>query len=115
MEKKLIKYRVERLQFVKKLVVPNFDFASLYDRVIPTLDNPCLEIPLGDLPSRGRFNSGLTTIRLYGTGGEGYRQGELVNPYTGEINYNFINDYHVWDQNLGYRLNDDWNWEDTYE
>lgn len=82
MDKNLIKYHIKRLHLTNKSVVPNFDFASLYDRVMPTL-NPCGEILL---PS-GRA---LSTISLYGTGGgiepiyeSTYRRRGLVDPVTG--------------------------------
>lgn len=71
MEKKLIKYHIKTLQFVKpkwfstnpcvEIVLPqsgetvrltaNFDYASLYDRVMPTL-------------------TGFEDVVVYGTGGE---------------------------------------------
>jgi hypothetical protein len=87
MEKNLIKYHIEKLQFVKRywwvpinddqFVVPNFDYASLYDTVMPTLSgelgiimsprhyttNPCVEIPL-NMECETQFNRTLTTFNL---------------------------------------------------
>ena len=76
MEKNLIKYHIKKLHLTNKSIVPNFDFASLYDRVMPTLSgelgvimsprhyntNPCVEIPLNMNDSQ--YNRALTTFNL---------------------------------------------------
>jgi len=111
MEKKLIKYRVEKLQFIKKPVIPNFDFATLYGEVGIDMsprwsnpnNNPCVEM----------------VQNLYGGGYESgeygsYRGRSFVDPVTGVINYNLISDDWDWDQNLNYTFESD-TWEDTYE
>jgi hypothetical protein len=79
-DKNFIKQRIKKLCLTNNKIVPNFDYASLCDRVQVTggygvgelglimappgyiNTNPCLEVMLDDLPSRGRFN---TTIPRY--------------------------------------------------
>jgi len=65
MDKNLIKFHIKKLSLTKRNIVPNLDFASLYDRVMPTFTgelgvvmspplystNPCLEVTL---PVSGR-------------------------------------------------------------
>lgn len=121
MEKKLIKYRIEKLQFIKKRpVFPNFDFMSLYGEVGIDMsprwsnpnNNPCVEMVLP---------ASLRSVQITSIGG-GYESGEygsyrgrsFVDPVTGVINYNLISDDWDWGQNLNYTFESD-TWEDTYE
>lgn len=60
-DKNFIKQRIKKLCLTNHKIVPNFDYASLYDRVMVSggysMGELGFEVTLDDLPSRGRFNT----------------------------------------------------------